>query len=88
MTETRDGTMVDVIAKAMQSTGGTGGWPDLPESRREGWRKLARAALEAMRDMPEFMLDAAMLAESDRTVGGKIRAQWSAAIDAALSEEG
>lgn len=51
------------------------------EKARQGWRKVARAALIAMREPTPEMLDAA--AEVD---GLAILPEWQSAIDAALGE--
>ena len=69
----------------------TGGWEELSPSDRVRWIGVARAALEALREPSDKMLDAACDVGPD-TPNGEFdyddsRRVWQAVIDSILSEE-
>lgn len=79
MAEIETGGMVERVARALQDA--CVGWED---DVRQGvaWPMLARAAIEAMRDPPEYVLDA--MNPSKRYASTVIPEAWNDAIDAAL----
>ncbi len=73
--------MCDRQAKAIEVRHGMdlGAWNDAPEPMRESWRRSARAAIEAMRELTDRMVEA-----WDGDPMGYTRKLWQAMIDEAL----
>lgn len=81
-------TMIEKVARAIRESGEG----DLSLSAYVDPFKAARAAIEAMREPTQAMVDAAEWAEpdyheDDMDVGGTFKAEWRVAIDAALNEQ-
>ena len=75
--------MVERVAMALCDERWRGDWPKLNEGEREDWRGAARAAIAAMREPIEAMINSA----HDRIAGeGEIADVWRAMIDEALRE--
>ena len=80
--------MVERVARAIREKvaervcSPTTSWHDLDEFRREAYRDEARAAIEAMRNAAESMIDAGDLTNPDGPASA--REVWAAMIDAAL----
>lgn len=72
--------MVERVAEAIAISGNGGTWDDwYNEDQREFHRKRARAAIEAMREPTESMVEAGWNAPGDQP-----QTHWEAMIDAAL----
>ncbi len=52
----------------------------------QAWTGEARAAIEAMREPTDAMIDAGAVAEGDGNLEAQARNLWAAMIDAALKE--
>lgn len=75
--------MVERVARAMALAN----WPD--DSRWKNYEKSARAAIEAMREPTEAMVDAAYAnMDKNRYEQGNPASDYAAMIDAALTHEG
>lgn len=75
--------MIERVAKAIW--GDLGGWDDLNGDTKETVRKEARAAIAAMREPTEAMLDTTVNPHCVETMED-IRDVWTDMIDAALSD--
>jgi hypothetical protein len=64
-------------------------WSEAPDDIRSGWRFMARAAIEAMREPTEAMIRAAFTAPDAHMASDPKdlqRIEWRAMINAALAE--
>lgn len=79
-------TMVETVARAIyegRNGAGCRPWSRLPRSHREPYLGDARAAILALREPSEAMLQAAW----DNVPTGATAGTWKAMIDAILSED-
>lgn len=83
--------MIERVAMAMYSSTGLEfglqeEWKDRHDKAKDEWRHLARAAIAAMREPTETMIDAG--SKEQRNILSKpIEGIWAAIIDAALGDE-
>lgn len=70
--------MVERVARAMFEADRGGSWDDVRENSKAMWRSFARAAIEAMREPTEAMINVGWRSMNDE------RLPWEVMIDAAL----
>lgn len=87
--------MIDIVAKAIFNKmardvrGQRRYWETAPVEARELCRDLARAAIEAMRNVPDDILLAGWVdrfPDGERLTADRWRENWAGVIDAAIGE--
>ncbi len=81
--------MVERVAKAMAESGRIDDGERASETTDDGWERLARAAIAAMREPTPAMIEAAIktwdqYAAGHRLLGSDVEDIWQAMIDKAL----